>query len=209
MTLKLLLRNFILGARCERRLFFMTTLPRIDSPGCNCVRSKESEVADKEKGIWRVERLFNISQCQERGGAAFWHVVIRSGGSVGRQAGERCGVTLAAGCFFWVFFATASALFPLFVVLKLFPFSLQLYSLTFKLPVSLRQKPPSSIVTPQKLNLELLSFVWDSFFFFQTLTLRIASAACCPQNNEGSVRSGQIGSIAWLDFFSPPYCKCF
>lgn len=29
----------------------MTTLPRIDSPGCDRVRSKESEVADKEKGI--------------------------------------------------------------------------------------------------------------------------------------------------------------
>lgn len=29
----------------------MTNLPRVDSPGCNCVRSKESEAADKEKGI--------------------------------------------------------------------------------------------------------------------------------------------------------------
>lgn len=103
-----------------------------------------------------MERLFDIRQCQERGGAAFWHFVIRSGGSAGRQAGERCGVTLAAGR---VFFAAASAPFPRFVVLKLFPFSLQLYSLTSKLPVSLRQKPPSGVVTPQKGNLELLGFV--------------------------------------------------
>lgn len=94
-----------------KKLFFMTTPPRIDSPGCSRVRSKESEAADKEKGIWRVERLSDISQCQERGGTAFWHFVIRSGGSVGRQAGERCGVTLAAGCV-GVFCRCLSTFFP-------------------------------------------------------------------------------------------------
>lgn len=65
-----------------------------------------------------MERLFDINQCQERGGAAFWRFVIRSGGSVGRQAGERCGVTLAAGSVFCRCLSTFSS----FCRIEAFPF---------------------------------------------------------------------------------------
>lgn len=70
-----------------------------------CVWSVESQIKNRGFDMWSSSSTSVGVRWEPSAG--FWHFVIRLGGPAGRRAGERCGITLAAG--FVVVCAAASA----------------------------------------------------------------------------------------------------
>lgn len=140
----------------------MATLPRTDSPVCNRVRSKESEAAGKEKGIWCAERLSEIRQCCV---LALCHQVRWLARTTGRwEMWGHLGSRVRGFLFFSLPLPQHFFLFlSYWSFTPLHPDCLLVYGKSHLQVLSHHRKP-------------ILSYwvLCETVFFFQTLTLRIA-----------------------------------